>query len=712
MTPQTSFMTDQPHSPSSTEPSVWDYLAEKLKSWLRTQPEEEQLLGDETPNMKRTFPWLTVGAVVLALVAQLSLEPSPGRTAWPGILLYVGSLVCLVAAIFRQEWYLPGLKAASPEGFSVVFRVEFLLVSVAMALLAFFLFGSGRFGFLNTLFWGLAIVIFFMAFWPGKVFRKPNFRDYFQRFVDQGWSFRVTRWTIIVLAVVAVILFFNFARLDSVPPEMVSDQAEKLMDINDILNGHFPVYFPRNTGREGLHFYISAAFMGLFNLDVTFLNLKIVAVFANLLTLFFIYLLGKEWGDRWVGLAAAFFAGIAYWPLLFTRLALRIPYYPLFVAPVMYFMVRGLRRQNVPDFLWAGLFLGLGLHGYTPFRIVPFLVVFGILFYVLHVSDKNQRLRAIFALILIAFVSLLVFIPLLRYWLANPDLFAYRAFSRLTGMEVGFQNSPLIIFLGNFWKASVMFFWDNGVIWAHSIPGRPALEVVSGALYFLGIVSLILRYIRKWDWRDLFLLVSIPMLMMPSILSLAYPGENPSLNRSAGAVVPVFLVIGLAFVTLIRTLKRHLTGKVGQLALVLVILLLLSWSAVNNYDLVFNQYYNNYRVSSWNTSEVGRVAALFIETLGDPQTTYVVGYPHWIDSRLVAINSGFPGLDYAIFPQQIPDTRNDPRPKMFFLNVQDSENAQLLQQTFPLGVLWQYDSAVPNKDFMIFFVPPSTGVEP
>lgn len=705
-------MADQPNPIPPTEPSVWDYCADKLKSWFKTQPVDKQNKDGEPAVTPKPFPWLTIAAVLLALVAQLSLEPSPSRTAWPGVLLYAGALVCLIVATNRQEWQLPNLNPSSFTPFTIDFKVEFLLVSILQAVLAFFWFGNGRFGFLNTLLWVLCVFFFFMAFWPIK--GKPTFtiKAVWERFIDQGWQIRFTRWTIIVLAVIAVILFFNFARLDSVPPEMVSDQAEKLMDINDILNGNTPVYFPRNTGREALHFYASAAFMRLFNLDVSFLNLKIVAVFANLLTLFFIYLLGKEWGDRWVGLAAALFAGIAYWPLLFTRLALRIPYYPLFVAPVMYFMTRGLRRQNLPDVLWAGFFLGLGLHGYTPFRIVPILVVLGFLIYAVHITGKDLRLRAVLALVLIAFTSLLVFIPLLRYWVSYPDLFAYRAFSRLTGMEVGFQNSPLVIFVQNFWKASVMFFWDNGVIWAHSVPGRPALEVVSAAFYFLGIASLLLRYFRKWDWRDLFMLISIPLLMMPSILSLAYPGENPSLNRSAGAVVPVFVIIGLAFVTLIRTVKRQLSGKIGQFVLTIVVLLLVVWSGMNNFDLVFNQYYAIYRASSWNTSEVGRVAALFIDSLGDPETTYVVGYPHWVDSRLVAINAGHPGLDFAIFPQEIPDTLADPRAKMFFLNVNDADNAQLLQLTFPAGVLWQYDSEVPNKDFMIFFVPPPVGAMP
>ena len=188
----------------------------------------------------------------------------------------------------------------------------------------------------------------------------------------------------------------------------------------------------------------------------------------------------------WVG--AALMAGIAYWPLLFTRLALRIPLYPLFTAPVMYFMIRGLRRQNINDILLTGLFLGIGLHGYTPFRIVPIFVVLGILIFLLHKPSRDRRVQTLFGLILIVLVSLVVFLPLLRYWLANRVCLVIGFFPP-DGWGSGLQTSPVVIFFQNFWKASIMFFWDNGVIWAHSVPNRPALEVVSGALYFLGIAG-------------------------------------------------------------------------------------------------------------------------------------------------------------------------------------------------------------------------------
>ena len=71
------------------------------------------------------------------------------------------------------------------------------------------------------------------------------------------------------------------------------------------------------------------------------------------------------------GLFALLFAGIGYWPNVISRVGLRFPLYPLFVAPTLYYLLRGLRTRNRNDFILSGLFLGLGLHGYSPIRILP-----------------------------------------------------------------------------------------------------------------------------------------------------------------------------------------------------------------------------------------------------------------------------------------------------------------------------------------------------
>ena len=364
-------MVDQSSPTPPAEPSVWDYLADQIKSWINPRPLDKQVIVDEDAALKQTFPWLIVAAVVLALIAQLSLEPSPGRTAWSGVILYGGALACTVLAVFRAEWKLPCHKPPVEELYKITIKIEFLLVSLTLGLLAFLAFGSGRFTPLNMLLWILSILFFFLAFWPIKAGVGSRLKKAWQQIDKREWQVRLSRGSIIVLAVIAVILFFNFYRLDSVPPEMLSDQAEKLLDINDILNGYRPVYFPRNTGREVLHFYASAAFMSLFNLDVSFLNLKIVAVFANLLTLFFIYLLGKEWGDRWVGLVAALFAGMAYGAVVHPTGAAH-PILPPVCGTGTVLHGSGSTPSAPARSLMGRVFLGLGLHGYTlPHRADP-----------------------------------------------------------------------------------------------------------------------------------------------------------------------------------------------------------------------------------------------------------------------------------------------------------------------------------------------------
>lgn len=102
-------MVDQSSPTPPAEPSVWDYLADQIKSWINPRPLDKQVIVDEDAALKQTFPWLIVAAVVLALIAQLSLEPSPGRTAWSGVILYGGALACTVLAVFR------GMEAAMPQ---------------------------------------------------------------------------------------------------------------------------------------------------------------------------------------------------------------------------------------------------------------------------------------------------------------------------------------------------------------------------------------------------------------------------------------------------------------------------------------------------------------------------------------------------------------------------------------------------------------------
>jgi hypothetical protein len=431
-------------------------------------------------------------------------------------------------------------------------------------------------------------------------------------------------------------------------------------------------------------------------------------IMAGLLTLPYIYLLGKELGNRWVGLLAMVFAGIAYWPNVISRFALRFTLYPCFVAPTLYYLIRGLRRQNRNDFILSGLFLGIGLHGYSAIRVLPGVVLVGVLLYLIHSRSSGARRQALFGLLVLTGMAVLAFLPLLRY-IANPinrDMFFIRTMTRMSTVEQPLTGPAWKIFLDNLKNAMLMFGWDNGEVWTVSIPHRPALDVVSAVLCYAGMAILLIRYLRKRSWVDLLLLVSVPILMLPSILALAFPRENPLLSRASGAIIPVFLMIGIALESLLSTIRSRIGSHRGAFAAAGLGIFLLVWSGSQNYDLVFNQYRKLYDLSSWNSSEMGKVLRVFADTIGSRDTTWLVGYPYWVDSRLVSLNAGYPDRDCAIMPDQLATTTADTRAKLFILNPLDQPSITTLFQLYPQGTVQTYKSKYETKDFLMFFVPP------
>lgn len=706
-----------------TEPSVLDYIKSIFKDWRsfaafvrawadRTDttqmvetsapvvetPTAEQVLSSTNDQQATTFPWRSVLAVSLALVAQRSFEPSTQATML-GVPLYLAAFALALWAVLRGEWRLATLPPAQIQKDPLTVRGFTFILAILFSAAAFIAMSGNKFTLVNVIIWLIAIILHVRAFW----LKEPQ--SAWRKFVDDvsnmQWDRRTAMIGTLVFVIVAVTLFFRLYRLESVPPEMTSDHAEKLMDVYDIVNGQYSIFFPRNTGREPLYIYLSAWIAGF--AGISFLAIKIAAVIGGLLMLPYLYLLGKEMGSARIGLLAVAFAGIAYWPSVIERFALRISFYPLFVAPTLYYLIRGLRRQNRNDFILAGLFLGIGLHGYTPFRIMPFAVVAIVLIYLLHVRDKQTRLQTILWLILLALTSFVVFIPLARYATENPDMFAFRALSRLGSVERPLPGTAWELFLGNLWNAMKEFNWNDGVIWVHSIPDRPALDVVTGAFFLLGVFLLLVRYVRSRHWADLVLLLAIPMTQMPSILSLAFPAENPSLNRTAGAIVPVFLVVGVALNGLLTSFGFEKKRAAMGWALV-GLLFILSFN--QNYNLVFHQYNDQYTANAWNTSEMGGVMKQFIETGKPADNVWIVPYAFWVDTRLPPFWAGVPGRDIAIFREKLPATTLVDGPKLFMVAIQDTETLAVLQALYPDGTLTHYISLVDQyHDFWVFTVP-------
>lgn len=740
------------------EPSVLDYVKSKLNPWQREKieiPAWEEAARLSAPGAEKEArqrrslvlalsayrPWRTTLAIGAALFAQWTIEqafkPIETQPLLLGLGGYLLAFLLLAWAMVRGEFHLPEAQPAVPQTDPQTFRRAAFLVSVVLAGLAFTQFGKNAqnqhvFTTTNVTLWLGSIAFFVYALWKTDASRPllwQRARDFVQR---DRWQITITRWGLLVLAVTALVVFFRMHDMEGVIAEPFSDQAEKLLDVYDVTQGKYFVFFERNTGREFLQFYWTAFLAWLLGTGISFFTLKLGTVLIGLFALPYIYLLGKEVGGARVALLALLLAGAAYWLNTISRIGLRFPLYPAFVAPVLYYLVRGLRHQSRNDFILAGLFLGLGLHGYSPFRFVPFVVTLGVGLYLLHSVSKGFRQQTVTMFVMLVLAAVLVFLPLGRYAIDRPDMFAYRALTRIAGDTLPEANTPLErfwksltnpvnaenddplykVFFDNTFKALIMFQYDNGGIWVHSIPGRPALDFVSAALYTLGATFLLVRYLVKRNWLDLFLLLSIPLLMMPSILSLAFPGENPSLNRTGGAAVVVFVIAAQMLDGLYTALRgggaARETARAGNQVFAAVFLLgLLSVSLLQNYMLEFDRFATQFRAAAWNSSDMGRVIRAFVEAGNSVENAWVVPYPYWVDTRLVGIQSGYPTRDAALWPEEFERTLDVPGNKLFIVKDEDLNSLGMLRALYPNGALGRFDSPIEGKDFWIYTVPDS-----
>jgi hypothetical protein len=707
------------------EPSVLDYLKDRLRPWRKpdhplpkeplgesvdkevVQPSEvarpvQAVAVEKQAGPPIRLPWRSFLALGLAMLAQITLQPGPNRDWLPGVLLYLASAASLVWSVLQDEWKLAPLPEGQSRSDPLTVRWVPAVVGLLLAGLVFLTSGGNRLNLLNLSLLVLGLGLLAWGFWPARPHdvgatdeeKKPGVN-----LVLDGWA-----WLVVALFVAAIIIrFLNF---DSLPAEMTSDHAEKILDLQRVLNGETKIFFPTNGGREALHFYLLAALHNFFGVELGFGLLKLSTILVGLLALPFLYFLGIEIANRRVGWLAVAFATVAYWPYVITRVGLRFPFFVLFTASTLLFLLRGLRTQNRVAFILAGVSLGLSFYGYSADRILPLVVIGAVTLFLLHRQSQGQRRQTIWLTILLFLFAVVLLLPLIRYIVDEPSDFMMRTLTRMSGLEKPLDAPAWLIFSSNVSRALVMFFWDDGEVWLASIPHRPALEVVTAALFFSGLVLVFIRYLRNRHWLDIFLLVSIPLLMLPSIMSLAFPNENPNLYRTGGAIIPVFLLIALSLDGLMSGIQVRWQQSSGSRIAWGFAIGLLVLTAVQSYNLLFDQYDDQYRLSAWNTSEMGSVMRNFSELTGLPDNAWVIPYPYWVDTRLVGMNAGYPTKDYALSVEQVPGTLAVRGAKLFLLKPEDQAAMDALRQTYPQGWFQEFQSKILTKNFLVFQVPP------
>ncbi len=377
---------------------------------------------------------------------------------------------------------------------------------------------------------------------------------------------------LLVLALLLLGAVLRFAEFAQLPLGLYHDEAQHGLDALTVLQGHYPLYFTANNGREPLYIYLVAASVRAFGRSPWAVRLP--SFFIGFLTLAATYRLARQlWGRRTARWALAVIA-VTFWPIHLSRVAFRAVLLPLFTALFLADGVRAVRRDSSRAWLAAGMLYGAAFYTYTAVRFTP--VVLGLLFHLALWRWREPTLR-LWRKGRLALVSALATVaPLALYAMRHPEQFLLRT------DQVSILN-PTINggdFWGTLWQHALrtagMFFVRGDFIWRHNLALRPVWRLPLGFAFIVGLLLLgreALRARPATAAKASLVLLWTAVMMLPTLLA----EDAPHFLRGVGVLPTAALIpaYGLAW------MERRGKGWLRLLPLVL----LLGGGAWTTYDL-------------------------------------------------------------------------------------------------------------------------------
>jgi uncharacterized SAM-binding protein YcdF (DUF218 family) len=704
------------------DPRLFDYLIAKLLFWKgKTLPipeSEERIIeisgqadiddksksrnGDKGLTHSKKSKGFFFFGFILLFIAQLSVELSSGKPSWlAGVLFVIGLLGLVFAFMFNKTKTDKEAMETNPAGKAKSVNWLALIGAVLLSIFNFFLWRNNGLGWVQVLVWLISVAL--MAYLSHE---KPNVDSIddelspAKRLKPIRWKRQYDRGYVLVLLIVVLVVFlFKILFIRKTPVELISQQVETFLAVDEILAGSRAILFPRNVVSEPMGYYYYALFGVLFPA-----NMRLTAFhFANIVSfcvgLFFLYRLALLLFDKWVAIATVFLYGIGFWPILQnTALIGNSLVFPL-LAGALFFLFRGLLKEKRTDVFLFGLISGFALFANKLFLMMPVLTLMVILVWWISTRDRNPFPRAMAWLALSLLTMLIIALPLIATISNNAEVYFAPILSRMSSFEVPLVGNPLVIFLKNFLAAIALVNWSNNSTWVDGIAKRPALDCISAVLFLLGLVWLSTRWKKekRWDWLTIPLLWIL--LLIPSVMSLAFPLENPSLSRAYGAAVPVFMLSGVGLVVFVKQIQNSARARIIIASLIALLAVFL------NYRLLHGSYIDQYRLNAWNTREMSATIMKFEADYGEDAQAWVVSHPHWVDERAVAILSGKDSESLRLDIQSVNTLSEHDGSQLFILNIEAVETLDRLKVLYPNGVESIAQSTIKGKDFRIYLVP-------
>ncbi len=631
------------------------------------------------------------------------------------------------------------------DSLEVMLRFLGVALALTMSLITLSATSNNRFTTLGVIMWVASTVLWVIVVAPKEWSVASLVSAVRETRMPRGWTLAI------LVAIMIVAVLFRFTDLQSIPSEMTSDHVEKILDSQRILDGNPQVFFPNNGGREPIQFYLMAIISHIPGLGMNFFTLKFLTAVEGMISILVLWWMGREIIDEnepelgnVVGLILAALVAVSYWHTMLSRLGLRIVLTVIVTGLLVIFFSRALRYNRRGDFIISGLILGGGVYAYQATRMLPVVVIAGIVLAILFCLFRQGRweqiVRYVANMAILVLISLVVFVPMLGFARDYPEDFWRRTSGRLLGDDIvqttdqngqittrnatidermaAFQQN-LGILVNNIRNALLMYNWKGDVAWITAVPNRPEMDVITGSLFIIGLGAWGIRMVKRRDAADWLMPAALFIMLLPSALSIAYPIENPSATRTSGSLPEAYLFAALPLALVwfaIGRLVPNRWGKVVGSSAVGIVVFFAASANWNTYFVDFNQSYTASSPAPY--TEAGRFLRGFADSGGSLGNAFMIAYPYWWDHRAVGIEAGVTDWPNGIVTlRDVPSfikftaTRGDKyqldpeKDLLFFYNPADLTTETQLQVWFPTGIKQLIHSYKPGDDFDVYRVP-------
>lgn len=341
-------------------------------------------------------------------------------------------------------------------------------------------------------------------------------------------------WALLLMVLITAV-FLRFWQLGELPPGLYRDEAYNGLDALRVLDGQHALFFAANNGREPGYIYLTALFVAL--LGRSALAVRVAAAVVGSVTTGLVYLMGRDWFDRRVGLLAAWMWAITVWPVHLSRIGLRPVLLPFGLALAAWLGALAYRRNKRWLWLTAGAAYGFSFYTYLAVRFTPILLLLMVAYLWWHVPHHRYWP----GLLWFGVGTAVLLLPWIILFMQQPDLILGRS------GQVSILNP--VVNGGHVWQSLWpqfgrglgMFIWRGDTILRHNPAGRPVFDLVMAVPFLAGVGWCVHNWRRP---AAMFLLLWTAVMLGPTILS----ADAPHFLRASGLLPAVLLLpaIGLS----------------------------------------------------------------------------------------------------------------------------------------------------------------------